>query len=545
MARTNSSRRAFLWQAAGLAVPMVLSTRPSSGAAKGSTELSVRTYGAKGDGRANDSRGIQGAIDAAAQSGGTVYFPPGEYLSGTLRLRSRLTLRLDAGATLIASPDDADFDPIEPLGYKTFSDPETSDFRFALLQGVDLAQVSILGPGKIDGNRTTRGGPKPIALKRCRTVVIRDLTIVNAPNYNISLLGCDVVDIRGVTIQNGYSDGIDPDCCQNVRISNCRIESADDAIVLKSSFALGVRRATLNVTVTNCHLTTIHNALKLGTESTGDFKNVVFSNCTVVGRTHPWQGDLSSGVAIETVDGGSLERVTVSDIRMTNVRAPIFVRLGQRGRGQDVPAAGALRNVTISNVTAVGAMTASSITGIPRHPISEVSLRNIRITAKGGGRAELVSMKVPELEKTYPDAYMFKDLPAYGLYCRHVLGLTLDEIELSVDRPDARPAVVLDDVGRARVSALRAMPPGEGEALLWLRSVRDCVVRALRPRAGTKAVVRLSGSDTTGVHLEGNDFSQVAKVVVTDPEVAASAFRMGRNVMPGKPAPPRVTQRPS
>ena len=545
MARTNSSRRAFLWQAAGLAVPMVLSTRPSSGAAKGSTEFSVRTYGAKGDGRANDSRGIQGAIDAAGQSGGTVYFPPGEYLSGTLRLRSRLTLRLDAGATLIASPDDADFDPIEPLGYKSFSDPETSDFRFALLQGVDLAQVSILGPGKIDGNRTTRGGPKPIALKRCRTVVIRDLTIVNAPNYNISLLGCDVVDIRGVTIQNGYSDGIDPDCCQNVRISNCRIESADDAIVLKSSFALGVRRATLNVTVTNCHLTTIHNALKLGTESTGDFKNVVFSNCTVVGRTHPWQGDLSSGVAIETVDGGSLERVTVSDIRMTNVRAPIFVRLGQRGRGQDVPAAGALRNVTISNVTAVGAMTASSITGIPRHPISEVSLRNIRITAKGGGRAELVSMKVPELEKTYPDAYMFKDLPAYGLSCRHVLGLTLDEIELSVDRPDARPAVVLDDVGRARVSALSAMPPGEGEALLWLRSVRDCVVRALRPRAGTKAVVRLSGSDTTGVHLEGNDFSQVAKVVVTDPEVAASAFRMGRNVMPGKPAPPRVTRKPS
>jgi hypothetical protein len=541
----NSSRRAFLWQAIGLAVPMVLSARSSSGAAKGSTEFNVRAHGAMGDGRANDSRAIQGAIDAAGQSGGTVYFPPGEYLSGSLHLRSRLTLRLDAGATLIASPDDADFDPIEQLGYKSFSDPETSDFRFALLQGLDLAQVSILGPGKIDGNRTRRGGPKPIALKRCRAVAIRDVTIVNAPNYNISLLGCDVVDIRGVTILNGYSDGIDPDCCQNVRISNCRIESADDAIVLKSSFALGVRRATLNVTVTKCHLTTIHNALKLGTESTGDFKNVVFSDCTVIGRTHPWEGDLSSGVAIETVDGGRIDRVSVSDIRMTNVRSPIFVRLGQRGRGQDVPAGGALRNIVISNVMAVGAMTASSITGIPGYPVSEISLRNIRITVKGGGGAELVSRTVPELEKTYPDAYMFKDLPAYGLYCRHVLGLTLDEIELSVDRPDARSAVVLDDVGRARVRALRAMPPGEGEALLWLRSVRDCVVRALRPRAGTKAVVRLSGADTTGVHLEGNDFSQVEKVVVADVEVAASALRMGGNVMPGKPAPARVTPKPS
>jgi polygalacturonase len=187
----NSSRRAFLWQAVGLAVPMVLSTRSSSAAAKGTPEFNVRAHGAKGDGRANDSRGIQAAIDAAGQSGGTVYFPAGEYLSGSLHLRSRLTLRLDAGATLIASPDDADFDPVERLGYKSFSDPETRDFRFALLQGLDLAQVSILGPGKIDGNRTRRGGPKPIALKRCRTVVIRDVTIVNAPNYNISLLGCD------------------------------------------------------------------------------------------------------------------------------------------------------------------------------------------------------------------------------------------------------------------------------------------------------------------------------------------------------------------
>jgi hypothetical protein len=540
----NSARRAFLWQAVGLAVPMVLSTRSSSAAAKGTPEFNVRAHGAKGDGRANDSRGIQAAIDAAGQSGGTVYFPAGEYLSGSLHLRSRLTLRLDAGATLIASPDDADFDPIEQLGYKSFSDPETRDFRFALLQGLDLAQVSILGPGKIDGNRTRRGGPKPIALKRCRTVVIRDVTIVSAPNYNISLLGCDAVDIRGVTILKGYSDGIDPDCCQNVRITSCRIESADDAIVLKSSFALGVRRATLNVTVTNCHLTTVHNGLKLGTESTGDFKNIVFRNCTVVGRTHPLEGDLSCGVAIETVDGGTIDRVSVSDIRMTNVRAPIFVRLGQRGRAQDVPAAGALRNIAVSNVVAVGAMTASSITGIPGYPVSEISLRNIRITAKGEGRAELVSKTVPELEKTYPDAYMFKDLPAYGLYCRHVLGLTLDEIELSVDRPDARPAVVLDDVGRARVRALRATPPGEGEALLWLRSVRDCVVRALRPGAGTKAVVRLSGADTTGVYLDGNDFSQAETVVVADAEVAASAFRVGGNVMPGKPA-PRVAPKPS
>jgi len=531
---TNYSRRAFLWRSAGLAAPLLLFRR-SLWAAEVRAELDVRNHGAKGDGRTSDTRAIQAAIDAAGQSGGTVSFPPGEYLSGTLHLRSHITLRLDTGATLIASKDDADFDPVERLGYDSFSDPETSDFRFALLQGHNLANLSIFGPGQIDGNRTRREGPKPIALKLCRNVRIHDLTIANAPNYNISLLGCDGVNILGVTIRNGYSDGIDPDCCQNVRISNCLIESQDDAIVLKTSFALGIRRATQNVQVTNCHLTTIHNALKLGTESTGHFKNIAFRNCTIAGRSHAWKGDLSSGVSLGTVDGGSLEGVLVSDIRMANVRAPIFVRLGKRGRAQDVPMAGTLKNISISNVVAVGAMTASSITGVPGHPVSEILLRNVRVTARGGARAEVAAQIVPELEKSYPDAYMFKDLPAYGLYCRHVRGLTLDDIELNTDQPDARPAVVLDDVRRARMSTLQAMPPAEGQPLVWLRSVQDYQLRGLRARPGTKAVLRLSGVGTARIGLVGNDFSQADKVAMIDASVPATALRMEGNVMPGHP----------
>jgi polygalacturonase len=320
-----------------------------------------------------------------------------------------------------------------------------------------------------------------------------------------------------------------------VRITNCLVESQDDAIVLKTSFALGIRRATQNVQVTNCHLTTIHNALKLGTESTGHFKNIVFRNCTIAGRSHEWKGDLSSGVSLGTVDGGSLERVFVSDIRMANVRAPIFVRLGKRGRAQGVPMAGTLKNISISNVVAVGAMTASSITGVPGHPVSEILLRNVRVTARGGARAEVASQVVPELEKSYPDAYMFKDLPAYGLYCRHVRGLTLDDIELNTDQPDARPAVVLDDVHHARMRALQAMPPAEGQPLVWLRSVQDCQLSGLRARTGTKAVLRLSGAGTARVGLVGNDFSQVDEVAMIDAAVPATALRLERNVMPGYP----------
>ena len=170
------------------------------------------------------------------------------------------------------------------------------------------------------------------------------------------------------------------------------------------------------------------------------------------------------------MDGGTLERVVVSDLRMTNVRAPIFVRLGKRGRAQDVPMPGRLKNVSISNVVAVGATTASSITGIPGYPVSDISLKNVRITARGGAGPEVAAQKVLELERGYPDAFMYRDLPAYGLYCRHVRRVTLHRIELSVDQPDARPAVVLDDVEHARMRTFGSTPPAEGQPLVWLRS---------------------------------------------------------------------------
>jgi hypothetical protein len=526
----DRGRRAFLWRSAALAAPLLLSRGlglpEASAQAVGRPAQSVRDHGARGDGQTLDTRALQAAIDAAGSSRGVVYFPPGVYVSGTLRLRSHTTVRFAAGATLIASRDDADFDPAEQLGYDSFADAETTSFRFALLQGHGLEDVRILGPGRIDGNRTSRDGPKPIALKECRQVELRDVTLVNAGNYAVSLLGCDGVEIVGVTILNGYSDGIDPDCCQDVRIASCRIDTRDDAIALKTSFALGIRRATRRVTVTGCHLTSFHNALKLGTETTGDFADIVFRNCTVVGRRHPWKGDLSCGVAIETVDGGHIERVTVSDIRMTGARTPIFIRLAQRGRGQDVPAAGRLRSISIANLEAVGAQIASSITGIPGHPVSDISLTSVRITARGGGGADLAAQSVPEMEKTYPDAYMFRDLPAYGLFCRHADGLTLDRITLGADQPDARPAVVLDDVSRARLSSVQAMPPAEGGPLVWLRSVRDCSLDRLRPRAGTRTLLRLSGADTTRIRVVDSDLRQVEKPAIVDPEVPATALRM-------------------
>jgi hypothetical protein len=526
----NLSRRRALLGGVGLLTVSWRLSRP--GLAFGPpAPINVRHHGARGDGSTRDTAAIQRAIDVAAASGGTVVLPPGDYVSGTLGLRSRITLHLAAGASLIASPDDDDFDPYEKPDYDSFADRETTDFNCALLQGHGVEHVTIVGPGRIDGNRTSRGGPKPIALKQCRHVTIHAVTIENAPNYNISLLGCDGVDIVGVTIRNGYSDGIDPDCCRNVRIAGCRVESRDDTICAKASLALGVRRSTENLIVTDCDLVNVRNGLKLGTESSGDFRNIVLRNCTISARVEgwkpyprDWKPFPSAGVSIQNVDGGRLEHVFVSGITMTDVRAPIFVRLGKRGRGQAVPIAGDLRKVWISGIVATGATWTSSIMGVPGHHVSDISLSDIRITARGGGDAAMVSREVPEREREYPDAARFPRLPAHGLYCRHVRRLSLHRATFTVQEPDARPALICDDVHESALRTIVASAPPDDGPLVWLRSVRDCLLDGIHPRPEAKTVVRLSGAPTARVRILADDASQAEHVVFLDADVDPAAL---------------------
>jgi hypothetical protein len=212
---------------------------------------------------------------------------------------------------------------------------------------------------------------------------------------------------------------------------------------------------------------------------------------------------------------------------MTDVRTPIFLRLARRGRAQPVPTPGALRDVSISDVVATGAMAASSITGITGHRISQIALTDIRTRTLGGGTAEHAAWGVPQLPKTYPDAMMFHVLPAHGLYCRHVEGLRLEGIELTVAQPDARPAMVMEDVLRAEMRKVQASPAADGDVLMWLSAVRDGVLQRIRPSAGRRAVVRLSGSTTARIHLVREEPAEDETVLVADPNVAPTAFWMG------------------
>ena len=349
----------------------------------------VRDFGAKGDGRTIDTPAIAAAIDAAATAGGgTVYLPAGTYPSYSIRLKSHITLQLGAGATLLAaqpSPERGRYDAPEPNEHDVYQDFGHSHWQNSLIWGIGLEDVEILGPGRIDGAGLTRRGPgarwsraagdrplsmgaaagasgdpeatarqamdgqgnKAIALKLCRNVRLRGFSILNGGHFAILATGVDNLAIDGLTIDTNR-DGIDIDACRHVRVSNTAVNSPnDDAIVLKSSYALGVARATEHVTITNCQVSgydpgtfvagtfgrTQERApdrdgptgrIKLGTESSGGFRNITISNCVFT---------RSRGLALETVDGGDVEDVTVTGLTMREVTtAPLFLRLGNRGR---------------------------------------------------------------------------------------------------------------------------------------------------------------------------------------------------------------------
>lgn len=472
--------------------------------------VNVRDFGAKGDGVTKDTTAIQAAIDATAKAGGgEVRVPPGRYISGTLHLRSNVTLYLESGATLAESPDDADFDRYEKLPFKSVSDVETTYFHYGLVTADGAHNIAIIGQGIIDGNRTHRHGPKTVALKLCKYVTIEGITVENSPNYSISLWGCDYVNILGVTVLNGYADGIDPDSSRYVRIANCYVDSEDDAICPKASPSMGYARPTEHLTVTNCVLRTNSNNIKFGTESSGDFKDVAVSNLVMLPRAKGRPPH--SGISLESVDGAHIDGVVVSNISMQGVTTPIFVRLGNRGRGVAHPVPGTIRNVSIQNVIATGATKASDISGLPGHPIEDISLEGINVTAAGGTQ-EAKGINVPEFPAKYPEEGMFGELPAYALYVRHARDVILNDLRVRSTQADARPPIGFDDVRGLSLDGFRAVTVAPAQPAIWMNDVVDALVRG-SSTATSGAFLRVSGAQSGEIKLEGNDFTDLRRKI--------------------------------
>ncbi|MEP7075704.1 MAG: glycoside hydrolase family 28 protein [Acidobacteriota bacterium] len=502
----------------------------------------VTDFGATGDGKTPDTDAINKTIDAAAaKGGGTVFFPAGTYLSFSIRLKSNITLYLDNGATILAADPKADkgsYDVPEPNEFDMYQDFGHSHWQNSLIWGIGVENVAIIGQGRIDGKGLTRRSPGPrkprtagetpaslganvsplgetsdvkemnglgnkaISLKLSRNITLRDFTIFEGGHFALLATGVDNLTIDNLRADTNR-DGFDIDSCRNIRISNSYVNSPnDDAIVLKSSYALGFNRATENVTITNSQVsgfdlgtfldgtlkTTQEFApdkdrptgrLKFGTESNGGFKNITISN---INFAH------CRGLALEAVDGGYIEDVSISNITMRDIlTAPIFIRLGARQRGPEGTPIGGIRRVNITNVIVSDAESkyASIIAGLGGHDIEDIKLSNIRIHYKGGGTTNDAAREVPENEKSYPEPSMFGVLPSSGFYIRHARGITFDNVEMSFEKEDLRPAFVLDDVKNAEFFRTNAQLSG-GAKLFSLQNVTNFSAAQMRSHEDIK-----------------------------------------------------------
>jgi polygalacturonase len=519
----NSMRRDFLRTGsigmAAAAIPAVsfaASAQDAGATAPYMGTFDVRKYGATGDGKTLDTGAVNRAIEAAAGVGGLVVFPAGTYLCFSIRLKSQVHLYLEQGSAIVAadSPLPGEktgylggvYDAAEPLtAWDAYQDYGHNHWHNSLLWGEDIHDFSITGPGLIWGRGLSRGyfrkgdaapyaaeqpgvGNKAIALKNCRNVLLRDFSILKGGHFGLLLTGVDNLTIDNLKIDTDR-DGMDLDCCQNVRVSNCAVNSPwDDGICPKSSYALGYARPTRNVTISNCWVTGQYELgsvldgtfrkfppqtrvggtgrIKCGTESNGGFINITITGCVFEG---------CQGFALESVDGALLEDIAITNTTMRDlVSGPIFMRLGARLRGpKETTKVGTIKRILIDNLVCHNApqKVSSILSGIPGYSIEDVKLSNIFIETVGGAAAEAAQVQPPEFENKYPEPGMFGPMPASGFFLRHVRNLEMSHVEIANVTPDARPAFHLTDVQRADFFAITA--PRNADGAFALHDVKD------------------------------------------------------------------------
>lgn len=418
--------------------------------------LNVLDFRAQGDGVSLDSGAIQAAVDACHElGGGEVVVPKGTYLSGTVLLKDGVTLRLEEGATILGSTDFNDYKNPD-----FFVDATGQERGWCLIGLIDVKDAAIVGEGTIDGRGDLFQGRRPFLVRvvRSEDIRIEGVRLRNSAAWVCHLFQSRRITIRGIEIYshaNRNNDGIDIDSTTDVLIEDCTIDTGDDAVCIKATSPL----PTQNVLVRNCRLKSDWAAFKLGTESMGDFKHIRFVDSVI----HDTEG---GAIKILSMDGCRLENLTINNITVTNTDMPIFIRLGERlnkYRETEARTPGHIKGVSISNVTietsATGRLEAPTAivivgerTAATTHMIEDVAIKHVRIQLEGGGRAEEVSQVVERTRRNnYPEyIFMFdpeakRVFPAYGIYARHVRGLTFDDVLIETREPDSRPFVVLEN----------------------------------------------------------------------------------------------------
>lgn len=483
----------------------------------------VKDFGVVGDGVTINTDAIQKAIDKVAQDGGgVVYFPPGNYITGTIRIGNNVTLYLEAGATIWASK-------------------KREDYRYeCLIYAEDAINIALRGRGTIDGNGTSfwkrekgrwvTGDWRPnrmMKFVKCDNLMLEDITIKNSPAWTIHPIDCNRVTIRGISILNGIyeddgpnTDGINPDGCTNVRISDCYLQCGDNAITFKITDRPNGNRVCRDITVTNCVTISDRIAIKLGSETHGEFRNITISNCTII--------DGAGGIGIQMRDGGILDGFLVNNVSMTlkDGGQPIYIWSHRR---TDETPFGTVRNVKISNVTAIGDG-CIFLTGPKEKYMEGITLENISIFMSGGYEKKWND------DPPYPFPVFGPQNSPYGIFCRYVNDLKIRNVQIiwnSAEKKEWGSAIRCFHVNELEIDGFIGRQSLNSDApTIWLKNVKGAFIRNCRALKGTNNFLKID-EGTEHVTLIGNDFGKAKRVFSVERGVNLKDVFETSNRMPG------------
>lgn len=471
----------------------------------------ILDFGAVKDSTVLNTQAIQKTVDhCAAEGGGRVIIPSGVFMAGTIYLKSNVELWLEPQAVLKGAPR---FEDYQEIGF---------------IYAKDQENISIGGGGKLDGHGTSRyfytdnvkrglpDRPKTIRFDNCKRVRLQDFTLQNGATHCIYLEKCVNVTVDGINVISraiANNDGIDIIDCHFVTLSNSYFDCGDDAICPKSESPFGVE----DLTITNCVVKSESNGIKFGTSSTGGFRNVTISNSVI-------RDTRLSGIALEVVDGGVMDRVTINNITMHNVDGALFIKLGQR-KG-DKP--GVLRNVMVNNLIADGIgewmpdsthayykddkdpRIGVSIVGQPGYDIENITLSNVYFQFTGGGTREDAQRMMEDKPEVYPEFTNFGVTPAYGINCRHARNIVFDNVQLDWINQDDRPAMFFEDVKDISIGRLKAKASSQARAFVRLKDAEDVFIHDCKPDEVDIPFLSLEGK-IKDISLIDNDLRKVEK----------------------------------